>query len=91
MELVGMGFIVGIVFSIIMIGAGIVFSKKPENDVKIYVPIRDRNKKWLENIDDESLGAVIRAIIAVNKLDQSAKEYLKEVAERLENDNNSNA
>lgn len=51
MELISIGFLAGVLFSLIVFGAGVIyadrFNKRESNtnsDVRIYIPSRDRNR-----------------------------------------------
>ena len=93
MEMVGIGFLIGIFTAIIFVGIGVCFDKftkgefDGDSDVVIYVPSRDRNRGSNNRCDisDEGLAAILRAIVYTGALaDDTERRYVLEAADRLE-------
>lgn len=99
MDMVGIGFLLGVVTAIIFVGIGVVIGRTDkrdnqgeldgDSDVRVYVPCRSRSRRGDNGrdksleIDNETLAAYLRTMAVISVSDKEA-DYLKESAARLE-------
>ena len=93
MELISIGFLLGVVFSLIIAGSGTLYGSKvdkrqhdDDSDMRIYVPGRNRRgsscNRFIEQMDDEEIASVLECM-RIMSITKDEKQYLTEAAKRL--------
>lgn len=92
MEMIGVGYLIGILTTMVFVGIGVVIARRDrgtdkgqsdnDSDVRVYVPSRDRGRRRdkCADISDEGLAAILRSMVATGY----ESDYLIEAAKRLE-------